>query len=391
MTIPRFDVDLIAPEIVAEPFEAYRLLRDIGPVCEMPRYGLYAMGRHADVKAALGNWEVFSSADGVALNDICNGFMAGTPIGSDPPNHTRFRDLLARPLAPRRLVEMRGRLAELASERVREVVGSGPIDAMELLARHLPLRVISELVGLPEEGRQRMLGWANAGFNSMGAAAVPDTGQALATMGEMIAFISDPELPARMREGSWAAELWAAVACGELTAPEAQAILQGYVTPSLDTTIYTLGTILWLLAGNPNQWALLKANPTLITRCINEALRIEGPARGFSRVTRRDHAIGDCTLPAGSRVMTVLPAANRDERRYADPDRFDITRDASDHLGFGSGIHRCVGANIAMLELTVMLEAIVREVDAIELIGAVRANSMMLRGFERLDLRLIGN
>lgn len=391
MTIPRFDLDLFAPEIVAEPFEAYRLLRDIGPVCEIPRYGLYAMGRHADVKAALGNWEVFSSADGVALNDICNGFMAGTPIGSDPPNHSHFRDLLARPLAPRRLAEMRGRLAELASARVREVAGAGPIEAMELLARHLPLRVISELVGLPEEGRQRMLEWANAGFNSMGAAGVPDTGQALATMGEMIAFICDPELPARMREGSWAAELWAAVECSELTAPEAQAILQGYVTPSLDTTIYTLGTILWLLASNPDQWALLKANPTLITRCINEALRIEGPARGFSRVTRRDYAIGDCTLPAGSRVMTVLPAANRDERRYADPDRFDITRDASDHLGFGSGIHRCVGANIAMLELTVMLEAIVREVDSIELIGAVRANSMMLRGFERLDLRLIRN
>lgn len=388
MSIPRFETDLFAPEIMAEPFAAYRQLRDLGPVCEMPKYGIFAMGRHADVKAALGNWEAFSSADGVALNETCNHYMTGTAIGSDPPQHTHYRSLLARPLAPRRLAEMRARLAELAGERVREVVGAGPVEAMEQLARHLPLRVISELVGLPEEGRQRMLEWAAAGFDAMGAAAVSSTGRALPVMGEMVAYICNPNLPSRVRKGSWAAELLDSVESGELTASEAQAILQGYVTPSLDTTIYTLGTILWLLGTNPDQWAKLKASPSLVTRCINEALRLEGPARGFSRVVRKDYVIGDHVLPAGSRVMTVLPSANRDERRYADPDRFDITRDAADHLGFGGGVHRCVGGNLAMLELTVMLEAIVREVREIEIFGFARAGSTMLRGFSRLDLAL---
>ena len=388
MKIPTFDVDLFSPEVMSDPFEAYRELRDLAPVCEMPRHGLYAMGRHADVRAALNNWADFTSADGVALNEICNGFMRGTPIASDPPDHTRFRSLLARPLEPKLLARLRGRLAELADARVRETVGAGPIDAMTNIAQLLPLQVISELVGLPEEGRQRMLIWADAGFNAMGPANIPHTDRALPEMGEMVSYICDPELPGRFREGSWAAELWTFVDSGELSAEAAQSILQGYVTPSLDTTIFALGTILWLLANNPDQWRRLKDDPRLVTRCINEGLRIEGPARGFSRVATRDIAFGDYSLPKGARVMTVLPAANRDERRYADPDRFDIGRDASDHVGFGGGIHRCVGGNLAMLELTVMLEAIVREVSEIRLIDAERVDHAVLRGFKRLKVSL---
>lgn len=388
MQIPRFDVDLFSPEVMADPFDAYRELRDLGPVCEMPQYGLFAMGRHADVRQSLTNWEAFSSAQGVALNQVCNHYMAGTAIASDPPQHGHARNLLARPLAPKRLQEIRGRLSELADSQVQKVVGNGPFDAMAMLARHLPLSVISELVGLPEDGRQRMLEWAAAGFNAMGAEGVAQTSNALPVMGEMVAYICNVDLPENFREGSWAETLWHAVREGELSTEEAQAILQGYVTPSLDTTIYTLGAILWLLGNNPNQWTKLKANPALVTRCVNEALRVEGPARGFSRVTTRDMMFEDYLLPAGSRVMTVLPAANRDERRYQNPDDFDITRDASDHVGFGAGIHRCVGANLAMVELTVMLEAILRHVDDIEILTMTRTSSTMLRGFDTLEVRL---
>ena len=388
MQIPRFDIDLFSPDVMASPFDAYRELRDLGPICEVPRYGLYAMGRHADVRQALIDWETFSSAHGVALNATCNRYMAGTAIASDPPQHQRFRGLLARPLAPKRLMEMQARLAELADSRIRQMVGTTPFDAMTILARHLPLSVISEMVGLPEEGRQRMMDWAAAGFNAMGADGVAQTDLAMPVMGEMVGYICDANLPERFREGSWAQALWHAVQQDELTTEEAQAILQGYVTPSLDTTIYALGTILWLLATHPGQWEKLKSNPALITRCINEALRFEGPAKGFSRVTTREMVIGNHSLPAGARVMTVLPAANRDERRYLEPDCFDITRDASDHVGFGAGIHRCVGANLAMMELTVMLQAITRHVRQIEVLSTTLTNSAMLRGFDHLEVRL---
>lgn len=387
MEIPTFEIDLFSPEIMADPFEAYRELRNLGPVCKIPDQEFYAFGRYADVKNALSNWQTFSSASGVALNQTCNGLMVGTPIGSDPPDHQRFRGALGRPLEPKRLIQLRPRLAELARERVREVVGAGPIDAMRELAQHLPLQVISELVGLPEEGRQRMLEWAAAGFNSMGAE-VTYTHDALPVMGEMVGYICDPGLPARFRPGSWSAELWASVERGELASTEAQAILQGYVTPSLDTTIFTLGAILRLLGTNPDQWQLLKSNPRLITRCIHEALRLEGPARGFSRVLTSDFEIDGYRLPAGARVWTVLPSANRDERHYASPDAFNISRDASDHVAFGAGIHRCVGGNLAIMELMVMLEAIVQEVSEIKVLDAELANSAMLRGYKRLEVTL---
>lgn len=388
MKIPVLDIDLFSPEVMADPFPTYRAVRDMAPICEMPEHDLYVMGRHADVRAALNNWTDFSSSDGVAMNDICNGFMRGTAIASDPPTHSYFRELLARPLEPKRLSKLRARLSELAVERVRARVGVGVFDAMEDLAQLLPLRVISELVGLPEDGRQRMLKWADAGFNAMGPSNNDHTAYALPIMGEMVHYICDPDLPTRFREGSWSAELWDCVERGDLSAEAARSILQGYVTPSLDTTIFALGSCLWLLAHNPEQWRILKDNPRLVSRCINEVLRIEGPARGFSRVARRDIAFEDYVLPAGARVMTLLPSANRDERRYDDPDRFDISRDASDHVAFGAGIHRCVGGNLAMMELSVMLEAIVREVTEIRPGEARLADNAVLRGFEQLKISL---
>ncbi|TAL03854.1 MAG: cytochrome P450 [Rhodospirillaceae bacterium] len=388
MKIPTLDTDLFAPAVMADPFDAYRELRDLGPICLLGETGLYAMGRHADVKATLANWHDFSSAQGVALNDICNGFMRGTPIASDPPDHTKFREILGGPLQPKQLAQLRGRLAELADERVQEVVGVGRIDAMLELARHLPLRVISELVGLPDDGRSRMLKWADAGFNSMGPAHDPRTEQALGTMAEMVAYICNPDLPARFREGSWSAELWKSVTKGDLMADAACQILQGYVTPSLDTTIFALGTLLHLLATNPNEWRKLKENSKLVPKCVNEALRFDGPGRGFSRVVRREVQVGDAILPVGARVVTVLPAANRDERRYENPDKFDILRDATDHVGFGGGIHRCVGGNLAMLELTVMLDAIVKHVSEIEVFEYKLAENTVLRGFESLSVCL---
>ena len=164
MKIPVLDIDLFSPEVMADPFPTYRAVRDMAPICEMPEHDLYVMGRHADVRAALNNWTDFSSSDGVAMNDICNGFMRGTAIASDPPTHSYFRELLARPLEPKRLSKLRARLSELAVERVRARVGVGVFDAMEDLAQLLPLRVISELVGLldlPIHPRSSVSLWAN--------------------------------------------------------------------------------------------------------------------------------------------------------------------------------------------------------------------------------------
>lgn len=382
------DIDIFSDDVRREPFEAYRRLRDAGPICRLPGYDLYAMGRHADIKAALGNWQDYASGDGVALNALTNDWMTGTTLASDPPVHKNLRDILARPFRPQKLAALRQRLADLADAKVRLLVGTGPVEAMRELAQLLPLAVISELVGLPEEGREQMLDWAAAAFNCMAPAELELTQSAFPVMAGMMTYINDPSLPERMRPGTWAAELWECTRTGEITEESFRSIVQGYVSPSLDTTIFAIGNLLWLLSNNPDQWSTLRKEPALVQRSVNEALRMESPALGFSRVTRRELTIGGEIVPAGARIVTVLPSGNRDERRYADPDRFDVRRDSSDHLAFGGGIHRCVGGTLAMLEITTVLEALVRHVSNIECTSAVRADNAVLRGFAELKITL---
>lgn len=388
MQAPVIDIDLFSEATRQDPYPAYQVLRDSGEVCELAGLGLYAVGRHQQVKDILGNWEDFSSASGVALNALMNQLMAGTVLTSDPPEHKRLRDMLARPLSPARLAELRLRLAALADKRVAELIGAGRVDAMPNLAMLLPINIISEMVGLPEEGREQMLDWAAAAFNGMAAEGLPLCDQAFPVMLGMVDYITSPDLPSRLKPGSWAADLWQFVEGGQLGEEEFRSIIQGYVSPSLDTTIFSIGNLLWLLATNPEQWRRLKENPSMISRCINESLRIESPALGFSRVAQRDVEIGQVAIPKGSRIVTVLPSANRDERRYERPDTFDIGRDASDHLAFGGGIHRCVGGNLAMLEITAILTSIVKQVESIKVHDFKRADNAVLRGFAELQIEL---
>lgn len=382
------DIDLFSAETRGDPYAAYGRLRDAGSVCYIERHGLYAIGRHQELRDALTNWQDFSSAGGVAMNDLMNRLMAGTVLASDPPEHQRLRHILGIPIAPSRLGKLRPRLRALAAERVAELKGAGRFDAMRRLAMLLPLSVVSDLVGLPEEGRERMLDWAGAAFNGMAPAGVQLSDDAFPVMKEMVDYITAPDLVEKLRPDGWAAQLWESVKDGSLAEEEYRSIIQGYVSPSLDTTIFAVGNLLWLLATHPDQWRALKANPALQTRCINECLRFESPALGFSRLAKRDVTIGDVLVPAGARIMTVLPSGNRDERRYADPDRFDILRDAADHLAFGGGVHRCIGGNLAMLEIGAVLEAIVELVDEIDFVDGRRADNAVLRGFDYLEVSL---
>jgi len=218
---------------------------------------------------------------------------------------------------------------------------------------------------------------------------MPGTGPALATIGEMMGYIADPSLPGRLRPGSWSAQLHEASVSGEIDYEQFLSMLQGYLMPSLDTTIFAMSNLLWLLANNPDQWELLRSRPNLIPRAIHEAIRIESPVQFFSRVATEDTEIDGTPIKAGSRVFVIYAAGNRDPRRFENPDRFQIERDSTDHVGFGHSAHRCVGMNLALMEITAMLTALVGKVRAIELIDAKRADNAILRGFEKLSLRLV--
>jgi cytochrome P450 len=197
---------------------------------------------------------------------------------------------------------------------------------------------------------------------------------------EMAAYAASVDR-GRLREESWAARLFAAADEGLVDPGDVAGMLIDYIAPSLDTTILGTGHLLFQLARHPEQWELVRARPDLIPRAIEETLRFEAPVRAFTRVAVEDYGVDGTTIPAGDRVLVMFASANRDERRYADPDRFDVTRDARDHVGFGHGVHRCAGAYLAQLEMQCLLRAMVARVRRIEVDAPTVAINNVLRGY----------
>ncbi|MGH7624871.1 MAG: cytochrome P450, partial [Gemmatimonadaceae bacterium] len=176
---------------------------------------------------------------------------------------------------------------------------------------------------------------------------------------------------------------------GETSDSEALQLLFQYLGPAFETTINAIGNTLWLLARHPAQWQLLLRQPELIPSAINESLRLESPLQVWSRVAREDVAVGGAEIPAGTRVAMFLGAANRDERHYPDPEAFDVRRNPADHLAFGNGIHTCVGAPLARLEIGSILNAISGKVGEIKLAGdPVRQLNNTSRGFASLPVAI---
>lgn len=384
--IPKVDVDLYSEANLADPYPAYKAIRDAGPVCRLGDSDLLAVGRHADLRTVLADWETFSSGSGVALNAPMNAALKGTILGTDPPEHQYLREIVGRPMTPARLAALRERVRDTAEKRVEELVARGSFCAATELAHHLPLSVVSDLVGLPEEGRQRMLDWAGAAFNAMAPLSAGRFEESMPVLGEMLAYITDPALPQRLVPDSWGAQLWKGVEAGEISREFFQGLIQAYVAPSLDTTIFATSNLIWLFGHHPDQWRKLREKPALISRAINEALRMESPASGFSRLVMRDTQIGGTAVPEGSRVVMLFASGNRDERRYANPDIFDIERDSSDHLAFGHSLHRCVGMNLALLEISALLSALLPRVETFNIISERPAGNAVLRGFAELNV-----
>ena len=356
---PDLDLDLFSDASLKSPFQDYRRLRDAGPVVRLRRPDVYALGRFADVLAALRAHEVLISGEGVGFSDAFNAPKGMNVIQSDGELHIRLRATVMRPLSPAKLREARADLKAMVAERIAALKGRGEFDAMAELAPFLPVQAVSHLVGLPNVGRERMLDWAAATFNLIG----PDQdGRDLATLAESRTFMASLSKET-VRDGSWAGELFAAARGGRLSQQEAMAALSAYIVPSLDTTILAKGHLLHDLASNPDHWERIKAEAGLIPSAVLESVRRNAVIRWFSRVAAQDYVAEGIAIPKGARVMLLYGSANRDERRYPDPDRFDVTRDARDQLAWGAGAHMCAGLHLARLEMEVMVEALA-EADA---------------------------
>jgi cytochrome P450 len=373
------------------PYPVHALLRDAGPCVWLSRYGIAAVSRYEQVRQVLTDWQTFSSARGVGLADFVKHGRFRLPsiiLEVDPPEHSRSRNALNQVLSPAAMRGLRERFAVEAGRLVDELVERREFDACRDLAEAYPLRVFPDAIGMSPEGRDNLLPYGDMVFNSFGP---PNElfQQSAPRAKQAFPWVEAQSQRAQLRPEGFGARLHALADAGELTTDEAAKLTRALLTAGVDTTVNGIGAAIYALARFPDQWRKLCANPGLARAAFEEAVRYESPVQTFFRTTTRATHVGGTLLPAGEKVLMFLGAANRDPRHWPEPDRYDIERKTLGHVGFGAGIHVCVGQLLARLEGELMLEAMARKIATLEIVGEPqRRYNNTLRGLSRLALRV---
>tara|TARA_R110000824_G_scaffold48129_21_gene136119 strand:- start:1291 stop:2445 length:1155 start_codon:yes stop_codon:yes gene_type:complete len=381
---------MFADNVLADTNPTFRRLRELGDVVWLERHDLYAVARYDDLVKGLRADSMLVSGQGVSVNHSLNG--DGAPTGtstltSDGDLHRKLKSLEMRPLRPGQMVQLREKIFVLADRKIAELANGSSFESMSALASYLPTTVVADLVGIKNLGPKRMLEWSNAVFDAFGPADHLRTGAALPNIQQFVEFganlTRDDLVP-----GSWADLVLEAGENGVLPMAAARDLVFDYVIPSLDTTIYATGEMLYQLASSEHAFQELRKRPELIAGIINESVRLASPLRGFTRFAKEDFAFSDTIVPAGSRVWLLYASGNRDEHHFTDPDSFDIERNPRDHLGWGHGVHMCTGMHLARLEMEAILTALINRVSKMEAGDPVRIINNAAQGFETLPLTL---
>jgi cytochrome P450 len=385
-TSPSSQIDLFSDDAVSDPYGRYRELRDAGPAVYLEKNEAWAVTRFQGVREVLRDWERFTSEKGVAMNDPMNAANAGSIVASDPPHHTKLRKVLSSRLSPGAIAKLTDQISAQADELVASLVEKERFDAVQDLAAFFPISVVADLIGLPDEGREKLLDWGNAVFDGFG----PDnarTAEAMPKIGEMWAYVGEVATRDRLAPGSMGLAVYEAADRGEIDPESCIPLMGGYVAAGMDTTINAIGTGVMLLAEHPDQWRALKEDPSLIRSAGNEILRYDSPVQVFARTATEEQEIEGQRIPAGDRVLAVYGSANRDERKWEDADVFDVARNPIDHLGLGFGVHRCAGAALARLEIEAIFASLIDRVAAIRVEGEpVRQLNNTVRGLKSLPV-----
>ncbi|MFJ9783284.1 cytochrome P450 [Amycolatopsis sp. NPDC101161] len=390
---PVHEGDPFSHAVLEDPLPLHAQLRDAGPVVYLSRYEVYALARHEQVHAALTDWQRLQSAAGVGLANFRTEKPWRPPsllLEADPPRHDAPRRVLSKVLGPRALRRLRERWTADAGVLVDQVLAGGSrFDAAQALAHAFPLRVFPDAVGLPPDGRENLLPYGDHAFNAFG----PDN-DLVAKGTPRVAELSDWVSRRCRREvlapQGFGADIWAAADRGDITPEQAPLIVRSLLTAGVDTTVHALSAVLHAFATHPGQWQRLREDPGLARVAFDEAVRWESPVQTFFRTTTTDVRIADVLIPEGNKVLMFLAAANRDPRRWNDPDAFDLARDPSGHVGFGMGLHQCVGQHVARLEAEALLTALVGRVRLIELDGPPRRHhNNTLRAWASLPVRVV--
>ena len=377
--------------INADPYPTYSRLRDEAPLYYNAEYDFYALSRYDDVEASLKDWRRFSSAKGGIL-EIIKADMEMPPgvfIFEDPPIHTMHRGLVSRVFTPRKMAELEDKVRAFCAACLDPLVGEERIDFVKDLGAEMPMRVIGMLVGIPDAEQPKVRAHTDAGLRTEPGQPMDVDDDHFLDGGEFGEYI---DWRAKNPSDDLMTELLNAEFEDEtgttrtLTREELTIFLQVIAGAGNETTTKLIGWTGKVLSENPEQRRELAADRSLIPNAIEELLRFEPPGPHIGRYTTADVEAHGGTIPAGSAVLLIAASANRDERRWDDPARFDIHRQTGQHMTFGYGLHFCLGAALARLEGRIALdEVLTRFPDwEVDLENAKLASTSTVRGWETM-------
>src|SRR6201991_2965553 len=382
--------------IVNDPYPVYARLRGEAPIYYNERYDFWAISRHADVERALSDWQTFSNRRSDILELVKSKFdmPPGVLMFQDPPMHTMLRGLMGRVFTPRRMAAIEDQIRQYCVRCLDPHVGTDGFDIIAELASMMPMRVIGMLLGIPEEDQVEVRDANDANLRTKPGAPMKVIDPDAIADGRIYADYFD------WRSKNPSDDLMTALlnvefedengVTRELTRKEVLHYTQVVAGAGNETTGRLIGWLAKVLAEHPDQRLEIVADRSLLTRAVDETLRFEPTGPHIARWMARDFECYGTTVPAGSAMLLLFGAANRDRRRYQDPDTFNIRRENISHITFGKGVHYCLGANLARLEGTVALDELLNrwpEWD-IDHETARLAPTSTVRGWEELRLVL---
>ena len=381
-------LDLTEPQFVRDPYPVFAALRPGSPLLWHEPTGQWLALTYAASNAVLRDrrlGRLWVDKEPAELFEPFNLLHRHQMMENEPPDHTRLRGLVAKAFNRGHIERLRPGVQALADELLDRIDGAGRFDVLADYAEPLPVVVIAELLGVPASDRHLLRPWSQA------IVRMYEYGRGRAV--EEAAVAASREFAAYMRE--LAAERRAAprddlvshlVAVEErgtrLTADELVASAILLLNAGHEASVNAFGNGIVALLEHPDQLARLRTDPALVEPAVEEMIRFDAPLQLFERTAKEPVRIGDVTIPAGRKVAALLGAANRDPAAFPDPDRLDVGRRPNPHLGFGAGLHHCLGAPLARMELQLSLPALLRRFPSLELAEQpVRRPTFVLRGF----------
>jgi len=305
----------------------------------------------------------------------------------DPPEHTRVRRIMAKVLSPKVMRDQADLFRDIAEDMVAEVVAQGKIEAVADLAERYPTTVFPRILGLKKSNGQHLLDYGAMVFDAVG----PDNDirrNALSKGGVVVPWIMEQCKRDNLIEGGLGAGIYDYADTGDITEDEAGLLVRSLLSAGVDTTVTGIGSLLFCLAENPQQYEILKANPQLARPAFEEVLRYTSPVHSFCRTADEDTDVSGVRIEEGTKILCMLGSANLDEDHWPEAARFDITRNVQGHVGMGAGVHGCVGQNLARAEVGAVLQAILARVDKIEFDGDPQWRpGNPIRALERLPIK----